>query len=113
MSKLEQRTGNKIWRSRRLYKRAINSKMLLTRWFFQSKFAKEKGYKSYQEYLNSPEWKKKADDYKERFPLCEYCRKKSPVNVHHRNYQNVGYEKYWDLLAVCKDCHDKAHKLLD
>lgn len=109
MSKLEQRTGNKIWRSRKLFLKKIYSRKSLTRYFKQTWCAKHFECKSYQEYLNSPRWKDIAKDYKERFPICECCKKNKSVNVHHRNYQNVGNEKYWDLIALCKECHNLKH----
>lgn len=108
MSKLELRTNNKVWRSRKLYN---NRGKYLTSYFGETSFAKKNGFNIYADYLKSPKWKEKSAKYKRKFPICEYCRKNKSVHVHHRNYQNVGHEKYWDLIATCEECHKKQHGL--
>jgi 5-methylcytosine-specific restriction endonuclease McrA len=29
--------------------------------------------------------------------------------VHHHTYANVGDELMWQLVAVCRECHQKFH----
>lgn len=109
MSKIEVITNKKMWRSGKLYKRRVNSLKSLTTYFGETKFAKKNGMIRYSDYLNSEKWREKSFRYKIKFPICEYCRKNKSVHVHHRNYQNVGHEKYWDLIATCEECHKKQH----
>jgi 5-methylcytosine-specific restriction endonuclease McrA len=66
----------------------------------------------YWKYLKSEKWIEKSKKYKTKFPICECCRKNKSVNVHHQNYLNVGKEKYWDLIALCRECHMKKHGLI-
>lgn len=41
--------------------------------------------------------------------LCQGCLKATATVVHHRNYDHVGTELLYDLLSLCKSCHDKVH----
>lgn len=38
--------------------------------------------------------------------LCEYCRERPPENLHHRTYVRWGAEQLWDLMYVCRRCHE-------
>ena len=68
---------------------------------------------SYQEYINSDEWKKKASEAKKRANWrCQICNKhqsKIPLHTHHRTYENLGNEKPEDLTVLCEDCHALFH----
>lgn len=68
-------------------------------------------YSSYQEYLKSLRWIKKATQFKKDHPLCQRCENKTQ-DVHHRTYQRIGHEKNDDLIALCRDCHDLTHKYI-
>lgn len=46
--------------------------------------------------------------------VCEGCRSARATQVHHLTYQHAGHvvpggELLWELVAVCDDCHDRAH----
>lgn len=42
--------------------------------------------------------------------LCEGCGD-SPVNeVHHKTYDNLGHEFLFELLGLCKKCHERLHE---
>lgn len=66
------------------------------------------GYRSYREYLSTPEWAEIKRRVLVRWPLCLICLGKSQV-VHH--------VKYWDsvllglddrrLAALCHACHER------
>lgn len=65
----------------------------------------------YNEYiLNSEEWKilrekiLKRDNY-----LCQGCLTNTATQVHHHNYKNFTKELCFELISVCKPCHDKIH----
>jgi hypothetical protein len=82
---------------------------MITRRFSQTQFAKKKKLNSYRDYLATEHWKQKVILYKRLFPICEDCRRKPSKDLHHLYYGNIGKEKYWDLLALCRDCHYKRH----
>jgi len=65
--------------------------------------------RKYHDYLRKSHWLKISKEYKERFPICEVCRKNKSTQVHHKTYKNLGKEEYWDLIAVCEECHKKKH----
>lgn len=61
-------------------------------------------------YLKSPEWRAKTALVRERCRgLCEGCRNAPCTQVHHLTYAHVGNELLWELVAVCDDCHARAH----
>ena len=41
--------------------------------------------------------------------VCEGCGEAPAVEVHHLTYQRVGRELLFDLVGVCRACHDAAH----
>jgi len=67
----------------------------------------------YYEYINSPEWKAKADAAKERAEYrCQVCNRpgaSSTLHAHHRTYENLGHEKPGDITVLCADCHALFH----
>jgi 5-methylcytosine-specific restriction endonuclease McrA len=69
----------------------------------------------YNEYLQSPEWRAKRKAVMDRAGgVCEGCRSARATQVHHLTYQHAGHvspggELLWELVAVCDDCHDRAH----
>lgn len=66
--------------------------------------------KTYDEYLQTPEWRERSKLVKERAGgLCEGCRKRNAIDAHHLHYDNVGHEFLFDLVAVCRECHDALH----
>lgn len=65
---------------------------------------------NYGEYLNSPEWKAKADACKERAGnRCQLCNKAGRLDAHHRTYERLRNELPEDLIALCRECHSKFH----
>lgn len=44
------------------------------------------------------------DNYK-----CVLCDSKKNIQVHHKNYNNIGNEKATDLITLCYNCHLKYH----
>ena len=68
-------------------------------------------FSSYQDYLQSSEWKilsrlaRERDGYK-----CRICNSDNQLNVHHRVYPDkLGTEPLSDLITLCSDCHDLYH----
>jgi hypothetical protein len=67
--------------------------------------------KQYHAYLQTPEWKAKAEAVKMRDNyLCQACLSAPASDAHHLHYQNIFNEPLFDLVSVCRSCHDKLHK---
>ena len=65
----------------------------------------------YATYLQSPEWRQRADAAKARFGnRCALCNAEGPLQAHHRTYERVGNEIPEDLIALCAGCHDGFHR---
>ena len=63
----------------------------------------------YMMYVQSSIWRSKCLTIMTRANgLCEMCHKNKPRAVHHIHYDNLGFERHHDLLAVCIPCHKKA-----
>lgn len=66
---------------------------------------------NYREYIQSAEWFSKRNaailraDGKCQISGCD----RDAEQVHHRHYLNLGNERDEDLMAVCRDCHEKIH----
>lgn len=64
----------------------------------------------YDEYIQSPAWKRRADAAKERAGYrCQVCnRHKSTVilDAHHRTYERLGRERDEDITVLCRECHE-------
>lgn len=60
----------------------------------------------YRKYLKSKEWHSRKQwalkyaDYK-----CQTCNSDEQIDVHHRTYENLGYELPGDLTILCHRCH--------
>ena len=65
------------------------------------------------EFYNSWKWRKKAKEYKNRFPLCCECEKEGMITpatvVDHKVRVNDGGDKYDDsnLQSMCEFHHNK------
>lgn len=70
----------------------------------------EKTWKTYEEYLQTPVWRKTrgralaAASWK-----CSKCSARIELQVHHLNYLRVGSELLTDLQVLCRACHEGAH----
>jgi hypothetical protein len=68
-------------------------------------------FKAHDEYLATPEWWDKREAVMKRADsLCEGCRAAPAVQVHHLSYEHWRDELLWELVAVCLDCHERAHR---
>lgn len=64
----------------------------------------------YQDYITSNEWRAKRDRVLRRANgVCEGCGLHRPEHVHHQTYQNLGAEFLFELVAICRDCHQRIH----
>lgn len=68
----------------------------------------------YYDFLKTPYWH--AVRYKiiqkSNFK-CSLCNSNHSLQVHHRSYENRGYEidTQKDLICLCKNCHEKFHDI--
>lgn len=65
----------------------------------------------YEKYLKSARWKRKARAARRRAGYrCQDCgQARPPLEVHHKTYARLGYERMSDLVALCGRCHDGRH----
>lgn len=68
----------------------------------------------YHDFLITPYWRIIARHMKKKAKYkCQLCNSKGQLNVHHRTYDNHGYELTKceeDLICLCQDCHEKFHE---
>lgn len=64
---------------------------------------------TYKNYLKSPAWKVKRDAVEQRDGGQCVCGAQA-TEVHHKTYGNIGKELLSDLVALCKECHERVHK---
>lgn len=68
------------------------------------------GDMTYQEYLQSWQWKEKSEWIKYiRGNECQKCKSKKGLQVHHIRYDSLGNEAGEDVIVLCKECHKKEH----
>ena len=67
---------------------------------------------SFQKYLDSPEWKMKAERLISRANnICEICAEKPILEVRHLSYSRAGSEMLFDLAGVCSSCVSKLPRI--
>lgn len=68
-------------------------------------------FEDYSKYLQSDEWKAKRDKVIRRAKgICEGCGERSVYQVHHLTYAHKMNEFLFELVAVCRECHDRLHE---
>jgi hypothetical protein len=68
------------------------------------------GYAFYAEYLSSGEWlEKRARVLKRDGGLCQACLATSASEVHHHTYDHIFNEFMYELVSVCRTCHERLH----
>lgn len=71
-------------------------------------------HEQYEAYLKSPVWqhKRKLVLERDRY-ICQSCLTQQATEVHHLSYQgyneNPGHEPAWQLISVCRQCHELQH----
>lgn len=71
---------------------------------------KEHFWDSYDIYLKSSEWAERRRLVMERAQgICEGCRLQRGSQVHHLTYEHVGKEFLFELVWICKPCHERHH----
>ena len=66
---------------------------------------------AYADYLASSEWaERRALVMRRCGGVCEGCRKAGADDVHHLTYQHIGAEFLFELVGLCRGCHDRWHE---
>lgn len=74
----------------------------------------ESGIMTYEEYLDSPEWKEKQQAVLERDGhRCVACNRPDQLEIHHRTYERIGNELLSDLTTLCRACHGTISSAAD
>jgi hypothetical protein len=64
----------------------------------------------YYEYIRSLAFKQLRCNYMQRIGwLCERCYIRKAKILHHLDYTRLGHEQPEDLIALCRECHEKWH----
>jgi hypothetical protein len=65
----------------------------------------------YDQYLQSPHWKRiRIKAIEQSNHLCSLCKSKDNLNVHHNDYSRLGEELDSDVIVLCKVCHGLFHQ---
>lgn len=66
----------------------------------------------YERYINGPVWAARRKRVLERDQyLCQACLDCKATQVHHLTYGHFGDELMFELIAICKRCHDRIHAI--
>ena len=69
---------------------------------------------THKKYMRSKMWHRKRQQLldSKKNTCCEVCGTEDAKQVHHRTYQRLLVEDMSDLVLLCRDCHDKFHKVV-
>ena len=77
----------------------------------KTKFSRDAFFADYDEYLKTDAWaRRRVLVLKRASGVCEGCGEEVATEVHHRTYDHVGNEFLFELVALCKPCHDRLHE---
>jgi len=67
---------------------------------------------AHRRYLQSDEWRQiRTRVFLRAGGMCEGCGAAEATQVHHLTYQHQGREFLWELVAVCRTCHERVHEI--
>lgn len=68
------------------------------------------GYELYLNYISSDDWRYKRKRILQRDGnICQACLAAKASEVHHHTYDNLYEEFMFELVAVCRPCHERLH----
>lgn len=74
-------------------------------------YMSEEGKRKHDTYLKSDKWKRLRAKILERDRfLCQGCLTERATEVHHYSYDNLGDEFAWQLVSICRKCHERYHQ---
>lgn len=63
---------------------------------------------NYNHYRQTPQWMARSQHVLERDKyVCQACLRRPATQAHHLTYKHAFDEPLFDLIAVCKPCHDR------
>lgn len=66
----------------------------------------------YEQYLGSLVWRRRREKVMQRAGgQCEGCLSNQATDVHHLTYAHVYAEFAFELIALCRVCHERVHDL--
>ena len=78
---------------------------------------------AYASWMGSPEWLDWRRRWRERWvcrhdgePACVVCGKTWTLtngDLHHRSYDRLGGERWFDVIPLCRRCHDILHVIYE
>jgi hypothetical protein len=80
-------------------------------------FCKDTGEKvnNYNDYLKTEHWRIFKENFlasKSSKKKCYCCGNKNNLQIHHKTYKRIGFEKNADVIEVCDNCHRMVHEML-
>ena len=84
-------------------------KKAMSLWEERRKNEKKEWLLLHDEYLKSPQWKKKRQLVIERDKVCQGCLSSPIEEIHHLSYKNWTDELFFQLVGLCRSCHQKLH----
>jgi hypothetical protein len=67
----------------------------------------------YGEYLKTAHWQRvRGLALEQAGHSCDLCGHTDRLEVHHRTYERLGFERQSDLIVLCHDCHRDFHRAL-
>jgi 5-methylcytosine-specific restriction endonuclease McrA len=67
----------------------------------------------YAEYLRTAHWQRvRGLALEQAGHTCDLCGHSDRLEVHHRTYERLGFERQSDLIVLCHDCHRDHHRAL-
>lgn len=67
---------------------------------------------NYDRVIASPEWAKRRRVVLRRDGnICQACLEERATEVHHKTYAHLGNEPLFDLVAVCRPCHESITEM--
>jgi len=61
----------------------------------------------YDAYLHTVEWQQRKRLVLKRCNgICEACGRRPATEIHHLTYKHVCNEPLFDLVGICRDCHE-------
>lgn len=71
---------------------------------------KAEWFEQHDDYLRTPAWRaKRAAVLLRAKGLCEGCGLRPATQVHHLSYEHWQDELLWELVAICRECHERVH----
>ena len=68
----------------------------------------------YRAYLDSAAWQAKRQAVLRRDEwICQGCLERPACDVHHLTYKHLEYEFLFELVSVCRACHDRWHSFVE